>query len=320
MVAYMNSLRLQPIRRILLAIALIALSTGVLVITSTAANAQTSASQDKIIVSGASGQLGGLVVQGLLARGVPAKNLILVSRTPDTLASYAKQGATVRFGDFEKPESLAAAYAGGTRMLLISIGFSKTPRPQSHGRAIEAAKAAGVKQIAYTSWIALSKGDTSGLGADHSQTEEILKKSGVAYTFLRNSIYQDAIVAAAAKMVADGKAVAVPNENKIGYVTREDCAAAAVAVLSTPGHENKAYEITGPELLGQAEIAAAAGAVSGKAIPVVQPEPGAPPPRAFGGPSASIVSGDVQKLTGRAPTSFKTFLESNKVKLTATQT
>ncbi len=319
MAAYASSLRLQPVRRILLAAALMALSIGA-VMTSTGANAQTPANQDKIIVSGASGQLGSLVVQGLLAKGVPAKNLILVSRTPTTLEKFAKQGAIVRFGDFEKPESLAAAYAGGTRMLLISIGFSKTPRPQSHGHAIEAAKAAGVKQIAYTSWIALSKGDTSGLGADHSQTEEILKKSGVAYTFLRNSIYQDAIVPAAARMTADGKATAVPNENKVGYVTREDCAAAAVAVLTTPGHDNKAYEITGPELLGQAEIAAAASAVSGKAIPVVQPEPGAPPPRAFGGPSVSIVSGDVQKLTGRAPTSFKAFLEANKSKLTAAKT
>jgi NAD(P)H dehydrogenase (quinone) len=316
-----KSLRAQPIRRqILLAVTLMGLSIGVSVIVPTTANAQAPALQDKIIVSGASGQLGSLVVQGLLAKGVPAKNLILVSRTPDTLEKYAKQGAIVRFGDFEKPESLPAAYAGGTRMLLISIGFSKTPRPQSHGRAIDAAKAAGVQQIAYTSWIALSKGDTSGIGADHSQTEELLKKSGVAYTFLRNSIYQDAIAAAAAKMVADGKATAVPNENKVAYVTREDCADAAVAVLTTPGHDNKIYDITGPELLGQAEIAAAASAVSGKKIPVVQPDANAPAPRAFGGPSVAIVSDDVRKLTGRAPTSFKTFLEANKSKLSAAKT
>ncbi|MEJ1964246.1 MAG: NAD(P)H-binding protein [Gammaproteobacteria bacterium] len=192
-------------------------------------NTASAATQDKIIVSGASGQLGALVAQGLLAKGVPAKNLILVSRTPDTLAEYAKQGAAVRFGDLEKPESLAAAYAGGTRMLLISVGYGGTPRPELHRRAVEAAKAAGVKQIAYTSWVALSKGDTSGLGVDHSATEEILRNSGVAYTFLRNSIYQDILLGAAAKMVADGKATAIPNENKLGYVTRADCAAAAVA-------------------------------------------------------------------------------------------
>ena len=165
-----------------------------------------------------------------------------------------------------------------------------------------------MKQIAYTSWVALSKGDTTGLGADHRRTEELLQKSGVAYTFLRNSIYQDATLAAAVKMIADGTATAAPGENKIAYVTREDCAAAAVAVLTTPGHDNKAYDITGPELLGQAELAAAASAVTGKPVQVVAPEPGGPPPRSFG-PAVSVLSGDVQKLTGRAPTSIRAFLK-----------
>jgi NAD(P)H dehydrogenase (quinone) len=157
----------------------------------------------------------------------------------------------------------------------------------------------------------LSKGDTTGLGVDHSATEELLKKSGVPYTFLRNSIYQDMLLAGAAKMIAEGKATTIPNENKLGYVTRADCAAAAVAVLTTPGHDNRAYDITGPELLGQAEIAAAASAVSGKPIKVVDPEPGAPPARVFG-TAASVVSGDVQKLTGRPPTSLKAFFEANR--------
>jgi NAD(P)H dehydrogenase (quinone) len=298
---------LSMIRKLLLTAALMVMTTGT--------HAQGSFSNDKIIVSGASGQLGGLVVKGLLAKGVPAKNLILVSRSPDTLQEYAKQGAAVRYGDLEKPESLASAYAGGTRMLLISIGFGKLPRPTLHGYGIDAAKKAGVKQIAYTSWIALSKGDTSGLGADHSATEELLKKSGVAYTLLRNSIYMENTLVAGAKMIADGRAAAVPNETKIGYVTREDCAAAAVAALTTPGHDNNAYDITGPELVGTPDIAAAATKVTGKKIDVVQPDPSAPAPRAFVGASASIVSGDFQKLTGRAPTSLEAFFKANKAKL-----
>ncbi len=267
--------------------------------------------QDKIVVSGASGHLGQLVVKGLIARGIPPRNLILVSRSPDSLAEYAKQGASVRFGDFERPESLPAAYAGGTRMLLISIGRSAVPRPEAHRRAIEAAKAAGVKQIAYTSWIALSNGDTSGLGADHSKTEEILKKSGVAYTFLRNSIYQETLLPAASKMVADGHATEVPDEPKIGYVTREDCAAAAVAVLVTAGHDYKSYNITGPELVGQREIANAVRAVTGKTVSLAPPAPGAPAAPAFFGPSVSIVSADVQKLTGKPPTSVQDFFQAN---------
>jgi NAD(P)H dehydrogenase (quinone) len=305
------------VRKILMAAVLVAMATGAFLMMAASANAEVSLSNDKIIVSGASGQLGGLVVKGLLAKGVPAKNLILVSRTPDSLQEYAKQGAVVRFGDFEKPDSLATAYAGGTRLLLISVGFGSVPRPTLHGYAIDAAKKAGVKQIAYTSWVALSKGDTSGLGADHNATEELLKKSGVPYTLLRNSIYMENTLAAGAKMLAEGRVTAVPNETKLGYVTREDCAASAVAVLTTPGHDNKAYDITGPELVGAPDIAAAATAVTGKKIDVVQPDPSAPPPRAFVGASAAIVSGDVQKLTGHAPTSVKKFFEMNKSKLTA---
>ena len=310
MVSFANGL--HRLCLLFLAAIFLAVLPGASLMTSNTANAAT---QDKIIVSGASGQLGRLVVQGLLAKGVPAKNLILVSRSTQGLEDFAKQGAAVRFGDFEKPESLAAAYAGGTRMLLISVGYGGTPRPELHRRAIEAAKAAGVKQIAYTSWVALTKGDTTGLGADHSATEELLKKSGVPYTFLRNSIYQDILLGGGAKMIADGKATTIPNEHKLAYVTRADCAAAAVAVLTTPGHDNKAYDITGPELLGQAEIAAAASAVTGKPIKVVDPEAGAPPARAFGNAAASVVSGDVQKLTGRAPTSVKAFFEANKAAL-----
>jgi NAD(P)H dehydrogenase (quinone) len=270
------------------------------------------AADDKIIISGASGQLGGLTVKALLAKGVPAKNLILVSRTPDTLAEYAKMGAVTRFGDFSKPESLPAAYAGGTRMLLISIGGGAGPRPEAHKRAIDAAVKAGVKQIAYTSWIAISKGDTTGLAVDHLATEEILKQSGVAWTFLRNSIYADILVPQAAKAYADGHVTLPATEYKIGYVTREDCAAAAAAVLSTPGHDNKAYDITGPELIGQRELAEAITAVTGKKIEVIPADPNAKAPRGFGGPSIAFTSTAVADLTGRPAQSVRTLLAANK--------
>ena len=273
------------------------------------------ATNDKIIISGASGQLGGLTVKALLAKGVPAKNLILVSRTPDTLAEYAKLGAVTRFGDFSKPESLPAAYAGGTRMLLISIGGGAGPRPEAHKRAIDAAVKAGVKQIAYTSWIAISKGDTTGLAVDHLATEDLLKKSGVAYTFLRNSIYMDVLVPQAAKAVADGRVTLPATEFKLGYVTREDCAAAAAAVLSTPGHDNKAYDITGPELIGQRELAEAVTAVTGKKVEVVPADPSAPAGRSFGGPSLSFTTTAVADLTGRPAQSLRTLLTANKDKL-----
>ncbi len=274
---------------------------------------------DRIIVSGASGQLGRLVVRDLLARGVAPKRLILVSRTPEALQEFAKLGASTRFGDFSKPESLPAAFAGGTKMLLISIGFGGGPRPEAHKHAIDAAVAAGVQQIAYTSWVALSAGDASGIGADHHATEEILKKSRVHWTLLRNSIYQDVLVGQAAKMVADGRAVVPANEVKLGYVTREDCAAAAAAVLSTPGHDDKAYDITGSELIGQREIAAAASAVTGKNIAVTNADPNAPAAvRAFAGPAATRVSTAVAELTGKPPTTLRQFFETRHSELLGT--
>jgi NAD(P)H dehydrogenase (quinone) len=273
------------------------------------------AGNERIIISGASGQLGGQAVKDLLASGVPAKNLILVSRTPDELLPYNKLGAATRFGDFAKPESLSAAFAGGTRMLLISIGTGAGPRPVAHGHAIDAAKAAGVKQIAYTSWLGISKGDNQGIAVDHVATEELLRKSGIAYTFLRNSLYMEILLPQAARMVADGKAIIPQAEVRVGYVSRNDCAAAAAAVLATPGHDNRIYDITGATLVGVREIAAAATAATGKPIALVPADPNAPAGRSFAGPSIAFTSTAVADLTGRPATSLEAFFAENRARL-----
>jgi NAD(P)H dehydrogenase (quinone) len=263
------------------------------------ARAQDAASDDKIIVSGASGNLGELTVRALLDRGVPASRLILVSRTPDELAEYAAMGASTRFGDFTQPESLPAAYAGGKRMLLVSIGGGALSEPRSvlQKRAIDAAIAAGVELIAYTSWAAISQGDTAGISADHVATEQILMESGVAWTMLRNSVYMDGIPDQARAMIESGR-------------TRADCAAAAAAVLTTPGHENRIYDITGPAVVGMREIAAAASAVSGREIDIV--EGGAGGRGGLGLAALSFVSDDVERLTGLRPTSIRQLLEANR--------
>jgi NAD(P)H dehydrogenase (quinone) len=199
-------------------------------------------------------------------------------------------------------------------MLLISVGGTpEEPAAELLGRAIDAAKAAGVRHIAYTSYIGITRGDLAGRAADHQQAEDRLRASGVAWTMLRNSIYMNNLVAQAARMVADGRAVIPPNESPIGYVTREDCAAAAAAVLTTPGHENKAYDITGPELLGVRQTAAAAAAVTGKTIEVVQG--GADTRPGFGRPAMSFTTSHFEDLTGRAPTSVRALFEANKERL-----
>lgn len=227
--------------------------------------------QDRLIVSGASGQLGGLVVDELLARKVPAKDLILVSRTPDTAAmkAYAAKGASVRFGDFTKPESLVAAYAGGTKMLLISINGGGGQRPELHKAAIDAAVAAGVKLIAYTSYVNADVYLDSTIATDHRRTEQYLKQSGVAWTLLRNQIYADGLIDQAVQIVREGKLVTFTPDARVAYVSRDDCAAAAAAVLATPGHENRAYNITGPDAVGPRELVALASELSGKRVELV---------------------------------------------------
>jgi NAD(P)H dehydrogenase (quinone) len=227
--------------------------------------------QDKIIVSGASGQLGSLVIEELLARGVAPANLILVSRTPNTehLNGYARRGASVRYGDFTRPESLAAAYEGGTRMLLISINGGGGDRPELHKRAIDAAAGAGVKHIAYTSYVNADRYLDSTIAVDHRRTERLLEESGVAWTMLRNQIYANGLVDQAIELVRDGRFVTHTPDARVAYVTREDCAAAAAAVLVTAGHENKAYNITGPDAIGPRELVALASEISGQPVQLV---------------------------------------------------
>ncbi len=270
---------------------------------------------EKIIVSGASGQLGGMVVEELLARGVAPENLILVSRTPETLANYAAMGAITRFGDFAQPESLDSAYAGGTRMLLISINtFGE--RPMLHGNAIDAAVRAGVRHVAYTSFVD-AENNPSPIAADHRATESLLRESGLAWTMLRNQLYMDGVVAQASRMLGSGRVEVAADEARTAYVTRADCAAAAAAVLATPGHENRVYEITGPAAIGAREIAAAASEVTGIPIEVVDAELAADGPGAGGPTSATMVSTAVADLTGRAPGTVVDLLRENREELLA---
>ena len=293
---------------------------------------------DKIIVSGASGQLGALVVQALLARHVAPADLILVSRTPDTdaLKAYAARGASVRYGDFNEPDSLGSAYSGGTRMLLISINGGGGNRPELHKVAIDAAVRAGVKQIAYTSYVNADRYTESVIGADHRRTEQFLEASGVAWTFLRNQIYANGLVDQVEQIVRDGKLVTFTPDARVAYVTREDCAEAAAAVLTTPGHDNKAYNITGPDAIGPRELVDLAKEISGKSVQLVvlseaeyrqqlrdagMAEAGINGNVSFAKELDSVYlrepSTAVADLTGKAPTSVRMLLEASRQRIRA---
>ena len=293
---------------------------------------------DKLVISGASGQLGALVIDALLARKVAPADLILVSRTPDTAAlkAYAKRGASVRFGDFEKPESLEEAYRGGTRLLLISVNGGGGNRPELHKAAIDAAVRAGIKQIAYTSYVNADRYTTSMIGTDHRRTEVLLQDSGVAWTLLRNQIYANGLPDQAEQIVREGKLVTFTPDARVAYVTREDCAAAAAAVLTTPGHDNKAYNITGPDAIGPRELVALASEISGKHVElVVQTEEEYRKGLQTSGLADSAINGTiafakeldspylrepstaVADLTGKPATSVRKLLEANRARLRA---
>ena len=221
-----------------------------------------------ILITGATGELGRMVTEFLLD-GVPASELILVTRKPEKLANMAARGATIRQGDFDKPETLIEAFARANRMLLISTA-RVGGRVQQHRNAIEAAKKAGVKHIVYTSSVGIDSRTPAIVIPDHLKTEEMIRGSGLSYTIMRDSQYAEALAAFAAPMVvAIGTWFSCSGEGKIALVSEKDCAACAAKVLSTPGHENTIYTITGPELLSYRDVAALTSEIAGIKIDYV---------------------------------------------------
>lgn len=208
----------------------------------------------RIIITGASGQFGRATVQGLLTR-VPASDLILVTRDPRKLADFAALGAVVRRGDYDEPDSLATAFAGGERMLLMSAVKVGSRLPQHHN-AIEAAIAAGVRHIVYTSYVGKDGENPSLAVSDHRGTEQMLRGCGTDWTILRNSQYIDAVIEAQAPhALRNRRWLASAGDGRIAPVAREDCVRCAVAVLAEAGHRDVTYDITGPELLSYRDIA-----------------------------------------------------------------
>jgi NAD(P)H dehydrogenase (quinone) len=275
-------------------------------------------------ISGAGGQLGRGVADKLLGQVDPSE-LVLVTRNPDMLGSYADRGVSVRRGDFDDTASLAEAYGGVDTLLLIS-GADIGRRIKQHSDAVDAAKDAGVSRVAYTSIVNPTEANAAAAAAEHRGTEDALRASGLAWTFLRNGIYADLTHMGLQQSIEAGQHVFNSGDGAISYVTRDDCASAAAAVLAGDGHDNQAYDITGPEALSGYNLAELASEASGKEV---KPNPvdddtyvsilveyaGLPEfvaqflasfGRAAREGQLGFVSGDVEKLTGRAPTAFKT--------------
>lgn len=223
----------------------------------------------RIVITGASGNYGRGLTDLLIEAG-RAADLILITRSPDKLADRVGQGCTVRYGDFDKPETLAEAVQGAEKMLLIS-GTRVGARVVQHKAAIDAAAAAGVKHIAYTSFIGIDDpANPAEVRHDHIETERLIRASGMAWTMLRDAHYADAMILMAGPgVMQSGQWVSNAGEGLEAMVWRDDCIASAAAVLLGEGHEGQVYNITGPQLQTFREVAAIMAEVTGRPVAYV---------------------------------------------------
>lgn len=212
-------------------------------------------------ITGATGQLGRLVVAQLKAKVAASEIVALVRST----AKAADLGVAAREADYTKPATLDAAFKGIDTLLLISSS-ELGQRDTQHKAIITAAKKAGVKRIVYTS---ILHADTSkiDLAEEHRATEAAIKASGIPYTFLRNGWYTENYAAGIQGAVAGGALYGAAGDGRISATPRADYAAAAVAVLTTPGHDGKIYELAADKPFTLAELAAEISKQTGKSIP-----------------------------------------------------
>lgn len=289
-------------------------------------------SVETILVTGAGGQLGALVIDELLTLRQPseATKLVAGTRNPSDLAHLAARGVDVRRLDFDDATSLDAAFMGVTRLLLISTNVFGPPRRRQHLAAIDAAKRAGVRHVTYTS---MPNPDASSLvpfAPDHRLTEEALERSGMAFTALRNAWYTDNLLQSLPGVLASGRWFGSAGDGRVANVTRADCARVAARVLLTNNGLEKRYDVTGPELLTTRQIAAIVSDVFETSIEVVDLDDEAYAKlltdRGFPSPVVGLIVGSdantrigkfdvlgdaVERWTSRRPESLRSFLGTN---------
>ncbi|GAB3699068.1 SDR family oxidoreductase [Saccharopolyspora tripterygii] len=215
-----------------------------------------------IVVTGATGKLGSLVVEGLL-REVPADQVAAVVRDAAKAAPLAARGVELRIADYDAPDTFSEVFRDGDVVLLISSPDVGRRLPQ-HRAVIDAAKGAGVVRIVYTGVLGGPNADFA-LADDHKGTEQAILDSGLTWTFLRNGWYSENYAAQIPVQLENG-VVGSAGDGKIGSAAREDYADAAVAVLTGSGHENRSYELSGDHAFTLAEYAAELSRQSGRDI------------------------------------------------------
>lgn len=216
-----------------------------------------------IVVTGATGKLGRHVLQSLLET-TPAAEIVAAVRTPANAGHLAGLGVVIREADYARPDTLATAFTGAKKLLLISsneVGH----RAGQQQAVVDAARQAGVELLAYTS---LLRADTStlALASDHKATEAYLRASGVPFVFLRNGWYLENHTEALAPALEHGALLGAAGEGRFASAARADYAAAAAAVLTGAGHENAIYELAGDASYTLGELAAEVSRQAGKAV------------------------------------------------------
>lgn len=214
-------------------------------------------------VTGATGPFGHHVVEELLSRGVPAADVVAIVRSPAKAAGLADRGVQVREGDYGRPETLPAALEGVQRLLLVS-GNELGQRVAQHTAVIDAAKAAGVERIAYTS--VLKAGNTTNpVAGEHEGTEQALRASGVPFTLLRNGWYTEVYAGQLPQYLERGEILGAAGDGKVSAAARADYAEAAAAALLADESGDAVYELGGPAFSFD-ELAATISDVTGTTV------------------------------------------------------
>lgn len=223
---------------------------------------QNNQTQDTLLITGISGQLARRAAELLLDAGLT--RIIGTTRKPEKAEALKTRGVDVRQASFDEPAGLADAFRGATRMLLVST--SKIgQRVQQHKNAIDAAKAAGVRHVIYTS---IQGADTfpSIVNSEHLETENHLKQSGLSYTILRNNLYTDMLLMKLKPALQWGGFSGCADEGRVAYISREDCARTAAAALTAAYTGSTVFDVNGPQALGHQDLARLASAISGKEL------------------------------------------------------
>lgn len=267
----------------------------------------------KIVITGASGRTSRKIIDNLLTRGVPARDLILISRSPEReeVAAYGAKGATLRYGDFTDLTSLPQAFAGGERMYFMPLNHPPDAVDEIAVKraVIDIAKQAGIRYCVYQSMIGAGIAQSCD---DDFQTENALRASGMDWVVLRTAIFAESLGREAKRYIREGKLATNTPDLRRNYITRDDIAAAGAEVLLGQGHAGKIYHIIGSAITSR-ELAAELGKIAGKPVEIVK----ADKPAWGGGGGLGDPHNDLPALIGRPPiTVFQQFEDNAQELLT----